>query len=69
MQTVIYFAAFAACPGNACPPPAPMPTQLSAVPVVIYQAAPRPLIPIFAPRPQAYVLTAPACVGAFCPKP
>ena len=50
----VFIAAFAACPGNACQTPAPVPTQVQAVPVVIYQASPRPLIPIF--RPQVFIV-------------
>lgn len=50
MQTIVYVAAFAACPGNACQAPAPVPTAVQPMPVVIYQAAPRPLLPLFRPQ-------------------
>ena len=52
----------------AAPAPVQTVTVTHPAPVVIYQAAPRPLLPIFAPRPQTVIISAPACVGGSCPK-
>ena len=51
MNTVTFWiVAASACPNGDCPQPAVAPVQ--PVPVVVYQAAPRPLFPWLAPRPQ-----------------
>lgn len=51
---------------------APAPVQTVTVthpsPVVIYQAAPRPLFPLFAPKPQLIVVPAEKCDHSNCSK-
>lgn len=52
MIPILVFAA-PACSGGSCPQPV---TVQQPAPVVIYQAAPRPLLPLFAPRPQVIIV-------------
>lgn len=49
MNTVVFYA-LSACAGGSCPSTVVQAVPAQPVPVVIYQAAPRPLLPIFRPQ-------------------
>lgn len=53
MNSIIVYTV-AACSGGSCPSQVVQAAPVQPVPVVIYQAAPRPLLPIF--RPQVIVV-------------
>lgn len=53
MIPILIFAAAQPCAGGSCPQAV---TVQQPAPVVIYQAAPRPLLPLFAPKPQVIVV-------------
>jgi hypothetical protein len=56
----------AACSGGSCSTTTVQAAPVPPVPVVIYQAAPRPILPqLFAPRPQVVVIQG-SCAGGKC---
>jgi hypothetical protein len=55
MNTVVFYA-LSTCAGGTCPPTTQAVTVAQPAPVVIYQAAPRPLLPLFQARPQVIVI-------------
>jgi hypothetical protein len=67
MNTVIFYT-LSACAGGTCPNMVVQAAPAQPAPVVIYQEAPRPLLQILAPRPKTVIISAPACVGGFCPR-
>ena len=65
MQTIVYYT-LSACAGASCQPVTVQAAPVQPVPGVVYQAAPRPLRPLFAPRPQVFVIQ--SCAGGKCAK-
>ena len=58
MTPFIVYTVAATCSGGTCPPTMSVATVNQPAPVVIYQAAPRPLLPLFQLRPQVIVIQA-----------
>lgn len=57
MNSFIYYVvAASACPNGNCPQTAAAAVPVQPAPVVIYQAAPRPLLPWLAPKTQVFIV-------------
>jgi hypothetical protein len=58
VNSIIVYTVAATCSGGSCPPTSQAITVTQPAPVIVYQAAPKPLLPIFQVRPQVYVIQA-----------